>query len=219
MLLFAIIVIIYAFSEIIGGSGPISALIFGLILSNGKKIGDLINKVIRIEPTIEVPADMKKFHTEISFFVKSFFFVFLGMLISPRLLPTTFNSLILWLIGLAIVTGLIVVRYVAVKISQIKSNEPTLHTKLMTTILPRGLTAAVLATTPLTYKLAERSDIPRVYLTDFTDVTFIIIITTVLLMAVGVPIINKRMKNESHKNEKDKKELDTKQQTATAENP
>jgi len=121
MLTFAVLMAFYAFMEEFGGNGPLFALVFGLTLSNDQLISPL-----RMMNMIQL-------HREISFFIRVFFFVFLGVIFkfSTNCLHWVFAG-ILSLISL-------LARYVSARLMQIK---PAVRFAIL---IPRGLGEAVLS--------------------------------------------------------------------------
>ena len=70
----------YAASETFGGSGPLTALLFGLMLGNDREIF----KTLRIKLDLGYLSGIKNFvkrtQGELTFLIRSFFFVFLGLI-------------------------------------------------------------------------------------------------------------------------------------------
>ncbi len=177
MLTLGMILLGYAVSESIGGSGALSALIFGLILGNEKEIFKLVK---RLRPDEEKPVPVvskgfKRFEAEIAFLIRTFFFVFLGIIFS-------YSNITILIAGVALSGILLATRFSAVWITTAKSSlQKDLPT--MTVILTRGLAAAVLATLPAQYNLPY-SDL-------FVNLAVIIIITTAIIATVGTMAISR----------------------------
>ncbi len=171
MLTLAIVFLLYAGVEFSGGSGVIAALLFGLVLGNGKTFSEMLkmSKDYTINPLL------KAFQAEISFFIRSFFFVYLGIVavISPQYV----------LYGLAISLMLIVVRFAAVYVSTTGLGIPTPEKKLMCTMVPGGLSAAVLAQLPVTY------GIPGAQI--YSSIIFVVIFATVIYTAISIRLFYK----------------------------
>jgi Na+:H+ antiporter len=72
----------YSISTALGGSGILSALVFGLVLGSYK----LLNQVLKITPLAMDPLQkqLAAFQHEISFLLETFFFVFLGLIFSLK---------------------------------------------------------------------------------------------------------------------------------------
>src|SRR3970282_152800 len=83
MITVAALFLLYAGTEFLGGSGGMAALVFGLVLGNHRQIA----KVLKVKAPFRVDDSFKQFHSEISFGIRTFFFVFLGFSFT---LPFTF---------------------------------------------------------------------------------------------------------------------------------
>jgi cell volume regulation protein A len=129
------------------GSGAISALLFGVILANGeslvgflgsnwrKRIMDAVGGTeLRLHPRIS------QSHSEVSFMVRAFFFVYLGIIF--RWPGADFK--IWFTIGL-VVFAVVVAREIAVHLTGWIAVIPARHRLVMAGMLPRGLATAVLA--------------------------------------------------------------------------
>jgi cell volume regulation protein A len=123
-----------------------------------------------------VDESVRGFHGQISFLIRSFFFVFTGLLFS-------YSSFVPLIFGFSLAFVFLVLRFGVVKLSFLKASAKDSET-LMTVMLPRGLAAAVLASLPLT------SGIPNSQ--DFPEIAFIVIITTIVICTVGVAVLKKR---------------------------
>jgi potassium/hydrogen antiporter len=176
----------YAVSEVLGGNGALSALIFGLILGNEREIlGGLNsffkintgNKIFEGKPILSVEKGLKRFESEIAFLIQTFFYVFLGIIASVNSIPVLAAG-----IGLSII--LYVTRYGAVWITTFNcSLKKERH--VLTAVLTRGLATAVLATLPAQYGLP--------YADLFVNLSIVIIVTTAIMATAGCMIA-------SHKN-------------------
>ena len=172
----------YAVSEALGGSGALSALLFGLILGNEKEIINLLNKNLKLDYftllngkiELSVSKGLKRFESEIAFLIRTFFFVFLGIIAS-------ISSWTLLVAGIAISLILFTTRFGAVCITTIRS--PLKKDRpIMTYVLTRGLAAAVLATLPAQYNLP--------YADLFVNIAVVIIVTTAIIATVGSMIVS-----------------------------
>jgi NhaP-type Na+/H+ or K+/H+ antiporter len=78
MMTLATIILIYVMGEVLFGNGAISVLAFSLVLGNIKQVFTFLGK----DSEYNLTPSEKNFFEEISFFLKVFFFVYLGILIS-----------------------------------------------------------------------------------------------------------------------------------------
>ena len=174
MLTLAVLFLTYVVATILGGSGAISALFLGLIIGNNGSIA----KLFKFRTTVSIDEHVRDFHCQISFLIRSFFFVFTGLLF-------TFSSFSLVLFGLLLTFAFLGIRFIIIKITTLKSNLHPVKT-LMTIMFPRGLAAAVLASLPLTM------GIPGSEL--FPEISFIVILSSILVTTIGVVFLKKRTK-------------------------
>ena len=179
MLTLAMLFLTYVVATNLNGNGALSALFFGLIIGNSRPIA----KQLRFRTTISIDNNVRDFHSQISFLIRSFFFVFTGLLFS-------FSSFFSVFFGLLLSVTFLGIRFVVVKIAAVKS-ELHEYENLMTIMFPRGLAAAVLASLPLTM-LGSSYQI-------FPEIAFIVILTTIIITTVGVAAIKKRTSSSSTK--------------------
>lgn len=161
-----IVILFYAIVESVGGNGAIFALIFGLTLGNGSSIA----KIFKMKDHTEAGLLMKKFQSQISFFIRTFFFVYLGLIFTIGDSSTFLLSIILSFVLLG-------ARYLATSIVSFKDYLLKSNKRVMTIMLPRGLAAAVLA------NLVIISGIQ--HLAEFSEIVITVIFMTVLISAVG----------------------------------
>ena len=183
VLTLAVVFLVYSFTALIvgigeggEGAGVIACLLFGLVLGNGKKI----LKMIKYEGKgFEMDAETKQFHSLTSFVIRTFFFVYLGMIVS-------FQKIDFIIIGIIILLGLLVIRYLAVYISTYNAGFEKDDIQTMTIMMPRGLAAAILA-------IKFGDDFVNKYMPGnegfFRDVAFVVILATAIITTVGVSII------------------------------
>ncbi|MCI0596679.1 MAG: cation:proton antiporter [candidate division Zixibacteria bacterium] len=172
MLTFAVLLLLYAAVEAVKGSGALAILLFGLLLSNGERLVSLYPKRFRrglLKSDLILDDTLKWFHAEFSFLIRTFFFVYMGLIV--RFENLTWDWLVLsGAIFLVILAGR------AVTVGVVFWKEPQhKEKKLIWGMLPRGLTSAVLASYPLSRGMADT--------TPFLDITFLIIALTNIFLA------------------------------------
>jgi cell volume regulation protein A len=120
---------VFAVGRYAGGSGLLAELVFGLTLAN----------MPRTPRTARQGARMMAFHSELTFLVRSFFFVLLGIM-------AQFVSRAYVVPILGILVALVLARYVAVRATRwsIRDAQPA-DTELLFLMMPPGLITAVLA--------------------------------------------------------------------------
>jgi len=178
ILTLAVVFMIYFAVEVINGSGVIFALTFGLMLGNGVKVA----RFMRLKRTTEATELMRRFHSQIFFFVKTFFFIYLGLIV-------TFDKPNVILVGVILSVLLLFTRYMAVLFTSVGSRTLLSNTGILTVMFARGETAAVLA------QIVVAAGIANALL--YPDVIVVVIITTVIISAIGIPIFARksRLKN------------------------
>ncbi|MCS7365524.1 MAG: cation:proton antiporter [archaeon GB-1867-035] len=135
----------YSLAETLGGSGALASLIFGLVLGNDEKIASVMGLKIKIEELRPIRDLTKRFHSEITFLMRSFFFVLLGL--------TYFFGDVTEIVFGAIITGLLSIsRFIAISIVTIKGTLAS-ERKILTCALGRGLVTAVLGIMPMQFSL------------------------------------------------------------------
>jgi cell volume regulation protein A len=182
MITLGTLLFIYACADIIAGGvggGVIAALTFGLVLGNELEVA----KALRMRrKSFELDERVKEFNSEISFFVRTFFFVYLGIV-------SSLISFTLLMLLLAIVTfvSLVGVRYIAALVEKKRMNllKPDAAAHLL--LMPRGLVAAVLASLPLSFGVVS-SDIAYT----IVGTTVIVILLSTSLASIGTYAIHSR---------------------------
>jgi len=187
MLTLAVVLLAYAFSEFLGGSGSLCCLLFGIMLGNEKEI----YKILKMErpPNIAVDAGLKRFESEVAFLLRTFFFVYIGLIVTIGNIITVITGVILSLI-------LLLVRFGAVSFATVHSDELKKERPIMGVVLTRGLAAAVLATLPLQYtdatKYPEAAPIFQALSPLYINLAVIIILATAIIATVGIPLFKRR---------------------------
>lgn len=167
MLTLAVVLFSYTASEYLGGSGALSSLLFGIVLGNERTIYEAFKRERSGE--VAVDAGLRRFESEIAFLIRTFFFVFLGLIAMISDVWFLFLGVILSLL-------LLLVRFGAVALATFHS-ELRDERRIMGVVLTRGLAAAVLATLPLQYGL--------LYSNVYINLAVIIIISTAVIATIG----------------------------------
>jgi len=161
------------------GAGAIACLMFGLVLGNGKKI----LKMVRYEGKgFEMDEETKQFHSLTSFIIRTFFFVYLGMIVS-------FQKIEFILMGVLVLLAILLARYLTIAITTYRGGFEKDDKQTMTVMMPRGLAAAILAIS-FGPGFVERL-MPNVGMEGFfKDVAFVLILGTAIVTTIGVSIIS-----------------------------
>ncbi len=164
MLTLGILFVLFFMANMFGESGALTALVFGLMLGNK----DRLSKVFRFKMRRIEASDPT--HNQLTFLVRSFFFVFVGLLAS-------FGQVEYILLGV-VSTVLIYVARVGMVRAVLTKRFSRLDKKVTQVMMPRGLAAAVLATLPLTMGLPNAEAYPQI--------VFFIILTSVIITTIGL---------------------------------
>jgi len=162
----------YGLTEVVGGNGAIFALMFGLVLGNGAEIGG----IFRMEGIVEIGSIMRKFMSQMSFFIRTYFFVYLGLILFIE------NSMtVLYSVALSL---LLVGRFIGVMFTTFRDPELSEYSSVLTSMMPRGLAAAIMA------QLVASSGIA--YSSMFPELIMIVIIVSVVISSVGATLLKRR---------------------------
>ncbi len=158
---FGVVLGIYAATHALGGSGLLAVLAFGLMLGNLPRRGDMVQEEVQF----------LSFHSELSFLVRSFFFVLLGIVVEfagkRYILPI-----------LAILGAMLISRFLAVQLSRVALRGISREEREMIFLMmPRGLITAVLAVQVVQNKGGEFTFLPAM--------AFSAVLATNLLLVVG----------------------------------
>ena len=169
MLTLGMLFILFFLARSLGESGALTCLVFGLMLGNRQFFAKKL-RLKRIAKVVMLPA-VDPFYERITFLVRSFFFVFVGLLAS-------FGQLEFIIVGVGIAVALFVSRIGVARITVTAKKFLPFDRLVTAFMMPRGLAAAVLATLPLSLGLPNSSAYPQV--------VFMIILTSVVITTIGL---------------------------------
>lgn len=166
------LLLLYVAIERAGGSAALGILAFAVILGNAGRIG----KRVGLGATLEIGADVRGFHSQMTFIVKSFFFTFIGAMLAPPW------SLIVigWLLGGILLLARIPGAWLALLGSGLTRGQQ----RLVVVAMPRGMAAGVLATLPATAGIDGTAPV--------ATVVFATVLMTILIFALGFPLARRR---------------------------
>jgi NhaP-type Na+/H+ or K+/H+ antiporter len=173
----AFVFVIFSIAELLGYSGAIAALAFGIVLGNVQSFslpplqGLLRGRAVRLNHAEEA------FFSEIVFLLKTFFFVYIGL--SIRL-----TDVMLLLLGIGLVGLLFLVRIPVVwgALGKIARGADGAFAAVM---IPKGLAAAVLASLPAQAGVARGAVIQ--------DVVYAVILLSIVGTALLTFLLEKRI--------------------------
>ena len=164
MLTLGVLFLLFFLANSFGESGALTALVFGLMLGNKKYFLKKL-KIKLPENTID-----NSLHSQVTFIVRAFFFVFVGLLAS-------FGQIEYVIFGILATVAIYIGRVIITRTALVKGFSK-LDKKVTSVMIPRGLAAAVLATIPLTMGLQNGEAYPQII--------FFIIMTSVIITTIGL---------------------------------
>ncbi|MBN2094476.1 MAG: cation:proton antiporter [Candidatus Aenigmarchaeota archaeon] len=168
MITIAFLLLIYSFTEYLKSSGAMACLALGVILGNSERLMKLGSNG-ETQTRTSIREAERFFYSEISFLVKSFFFVYLGLLMN-------FSSVEPYLIAGVIVLGLYLMRPISTLVAG-KNFTPE-DRAVVDSLVPKGLAPAILAGIPL------KAGIPGTE--SFVSIVLACILISILLSTVLV---------------------------------
>jgi len=180
MLTMAAILVLYYVAESIGANGAITILLFGLVLSNMEFLIGRLTRPIRSligyeldQAKFELDEFLKRINEELSFLVRTFFYVLLGLILDFSALTI---SIALTSLGFFVIV--IAIRAITTEGLGRMTNAWTGGERfVITAMFPRGVATAVMAFLP------TATGIPG------TELFPIYALTVILLGVVGMTIV------------------------------
>ena len=179
----AFVFVIYGVAELLGYSGAIATLSFGLVLGNPEYFEMSFLKKLRLNDMTPLEDNEKSFFKEFVFILKTYFFVYIGICIP-------FSNPLALAYGLVIAAALFVVRFALIAIVGRKNTpEDRLTVSMM---IPKGLVSAVLASMPEQVNVAAGYDIiPGAEIIKHT--TYSVIFCSIIICSLLVLLTSKRL--------------------------
>lgn len=174
MLTLAILFFLYSITEYNGGNGAIAVFVFGLLMGHMEEINALIN----FDNDRKVDKKFLLFQDEVTFFVRTFFFVYIGLLLSVKyvnFITIYFSLLVLAIAVVARSIGSFII------FKDCDSKEKI----ILNSMIPRGLAAAVLVT-------YVGGDVMIMYL---EEIVFMVILVTNIFPSLMVYLLDSKFLN------------------------
>ncbi len=174
----AFVFIVYGINSLLGFSGEIAALTFGITLANIDSVYNSIFKRFFKQQPNTLNYNERMLFSEIAFLLRTFVFIYIG--ISIQL--TDWRSI---LIGLIIVAILFVLRVLSVRYTITKrSNDYTeLESMYMSCLVSKGLAAAILAT------MLAKTEIPGAEMVK--NIVYSVIFFSIIITCSLIPLAEK----------------------------
>ena len=161
------------------GGGPMAALTFGLMITNygylTRRFG--ITRAVKIDKR-----RLREFHEEITFFIKAFFFVYVGLIVT---ISVEYAK-----IGFGILALILFIRFIVVEVIGRALNFSQQEKVLSTLIYASGLPAFVMSQLPMIFDPGREHFLnPEIY----PNLVMPIVLGTVLFAALTAPVIARRV--------------------------
>ncbi len=177
----AVLIVVYVLTDFLGGNGAIATMFFGLVLRNARPLTALFKKKMKYqtkkgkEPVMvfSVTPSEKFFYSEISFLLKTVFFIYIAVLLD-------LSDYIAIYVGLIIVVGILVSRLISWFLTP---GFRPFDRALMSSVYGRGLAAAAII------QIAIAQNIQ--YAQFLSHVIYVVVTGTLILSAVQILIIKK----------------------------
>ncbi len=169
-------------AEIFNGSGPIAVLIFSLMIGNFHRIFEKI-RIRRFslrKLSASAVRSIRNVQNEITFFVKAFFFVFLGVIFSYKDIGLDIGIIVASLLFLVFAGRLISSQILSAKHPEFKP-----YRLLISIMMPRGFVATVVALLPIEKGIAAPG---------FAEIILLMIIVTTVLSTLAAALFESRRK-------------------------
>ncbi|ASQ90097.1 sodium:proton exchanger [Prosthecochloris sp. GSB1] len=196
MLTLGFVLLLYTVTDFLGGEPAVTILAFGILLGNSKILATKSQSVLaRLNSTInvddfELDEVVKKINAELAFLIRTFFFVFIGLLFDF----TLFSNEVL-LTAVAVVAVFFVSR--AATVNLVRPLSPSLrsaHISSTLALVPRGLATAVMAFIVLDSKIITSERL--------LPVVFALILASNLVMSMFVYYYQSRHSEDAAGEEK-----------------
>lgn len=167
------LLLLYVIIDELEGSAALGILTVAVMLGNAPAL----SKAVGLAKTARLGSMVEATHDQITFIVKSFFFVFIGAMLSPPW------DLIFVGVGLGVL--LLLARVPAVALATVKSGISRAGKGIIVAGMPRGMAAGVLAMMPTQAGVPGTERLPVV--------VFSAVFTSILIFAAGFPILRRRL--------------------------
>jgi cell volume regulation protein A len=176
----AALLLVYSVAELLGGTGGIAIFLFGLILGNSKSIATALKMRVDVNQLAAIKKSMGKFHSELTFIITTFFFIFIGLLY-------VYTGIVELLLGLVISLLLHATRLMTSKIATWRSSLAD-DLPAMGLIVGKGAAAAAVSALPLAANLPNASLLSSIALN-------VILMTNII--SIILPVLTARKKPKS----------------------
>ncbi len=167
---FAFVFVVYGLTEMLGFSGGIAALAFGITLTNHERFGLDRLAHLKLDKLATLTPPERAFFGEVVFLVKTFFFVFLGLSIG-------FGDVRIFAVAAVVTVAVYLARMLVTRYA-LAADTPRRDASVLAMMIPKGLAAAVLAGLPIERGLPY-GEILR-------DISYAVVLMSIIMTAVMV---------------------------------
>ncbi len=196
MLTLGFILLLYTLTDFLGGEAAITILAFGILLGNSKILAEKsqsilakLNSTVNIQ-NFELDEVVKKINAELTFLVRTFFFVFIGLLFDFNLFTQDVLLMAAAILGVFFISRTVTVNLVRPLSPSLRSA----HISSTLGLIPRGLATAVMAFIALDSGVITSDRL--------LPVVFAVILASNLLMSVLVYYYESRHKDSVEEEKK-----------------
>lgn len=193
----AFVFVLYGITELLGFSGAIAALAFGLVLGNPDYFEMSFLKKMKLHDMTPLEEGEKSFFKEFVFILKTYFFVYIGICIP-------FTNITALMYGAIIAVSLFAIRFIIIAIvGRSNTAEDRLTVSMM---IPKGLVSAVLASMPEQVNVAAGyTVIPAADMIKY--ITYSVIFCSIVICSLIVLITSRRLVKDADEVEWERGEL------------
>ena len=171
------LLMLYVATSRAGGSAALAILAAAVVIGNARSVTQLL----KMKDAVALELDVERFHGVVSFMIKSFFFCFIGLMLSP---PWSLIG-----VGAALGLALLAVRWPTAQLALRGAGFSKGERGLVAVCMPRGMAAGVLAILPAQAGISGMQELPVV--------VFSCVVVTILAFAVGMPVMTQRIEQEA----------------------
>jgi NhaP-type Na+/H+ or K+/H+ antiporter len=172
---FAFAFVLYGIAEMLGYSGAITSLTFGIGLTHHREL-NLHRYTLLKHRSVESVSDTEtKIFREILFILKTFFFIYLGISIQ-------FGKVTIAFFGILMVICIYAARLLITRLTLSRKTSGR-EAGIVSVMIPKGLAAAVLASIPLQKGIEAGAAIQ--------DITYIVVLFSIVVTSVMVVLIER----------------------------
>ena len=193
----AFVFVLYGITELLGFSGSIAALAFGLVLGNPDYFEMSFLKKMKLHDMTPLEEGEKSFFKEFVFILKTYFFVYIGICIP-------FTNITALMYGAIMAVSLFAIRFIIIAIvGRSNTAEDRLTVSMM---IPKGLVSAVLASMPEQVNVAAGyTVIPAADMIKY--ITYSVIFCSIVICSLIVLITSRRLVKDADEVEWERGEL------------